>query len=375
MVMEDHKSISNIDPAYWFALLRTPVFQRRSLTRLLETFIHPEDIFRAGPRALSGFGLSAKALEYLEHPDWPAVVSDMEWLAKPGNHLITIRDDAYPVLLKEIHDPPPALHLSGDPAVLNHTQISIVGSRRPSPDGRRIARKFARGLANLGITITSGLAMGLDSEAHKGALQAGMKTVAVLGNGLDFIYPAWNRELAASITANGAVISEFPLGSRPLRTNFPLRNRIISGLSVGTIVVEAALKSGSLITARCAMEQGREVFAVPGSIYNTTSHGCHYLIREGAKLIECIDDVLEEIRPLSALLTRENRLPEENDKKIKMLDADCKLLLDNIGKRPVTIDILVEETGLPVNSVASALLALEMEGLIDSLPGGEYTRR
>lgn len=366
---------SNNDPTYWFALLRAPVLRRRSLTQLLEVFKTPENIFRAGPRELCGCGLSGKALEFLENPDWAAVETDLEWLAKPNNHLITLPDDAYPVLLKQIHDPPPALYLSGDPAVLNCMQISIIGSRRPSPDGRRIARNFARDLAHLGITITSGLASGLDSEAHKGALQAGMKTIAVLGSGLDIIYPPWNGDLAASIIANGALISEFPLGSRPLRANFPLRNRIISGLSLGTIVVEAALKSGSLITARCALEQGREVFAVPGSIYNKTSHGCHYLIHEGAKLIECVDDVLEEIGPLTALLSRERRLPVENDKKLKMLDADCKLLLDNIGKRPVTIDVLVEETGLPVNSIAAALLALEMEGLIDSLPGGEFTRR
>ena len=374
MIREDHK-YSNNDPAYWFALLRTPVLRRGSLTRLVDVFKRPAEIFRANSRELSHFGLGEKTLEYLRNPDWSAVEFDLEWLARPDNHLVTIRDDNYPALLKQIHDPPPAIYLRGEPEVLTRKQISIIGSRRPSPDGRRIARNFARDLADLGITITSGLASGLDSEAHKGALQAGGKTVAVLGSGLDNIYPPWNGELAASISANGALISEFPLGTRPLRANFPLRNRIISGLSLGTIVVEAALKSGSLITARCAAEQGREVFAVPGSIYSKTSQGCHHLIREGAKLIECVDDVLDEIGSLAALLSRDRRLPAENGKKIKMLDADCKLLLDNIGKRPVTIDILVEETGLPVNSVAAAVLALEMEGLIDSLPGGEFTRR
>jgi DNA processing protein len=374
MIREDHKHLSRDDPAYWFALLRAPILRRRNLSLLLAAFKSPENIFRASPRELSGFDLGARVLEYFRHPDWPAVDADLEWLAVPGNHLVTMLDGSYPDRLKQIADPPPACYVRGDPAVLNSLQISIVGSRRPSVDGRRIARNFAGQLAGLGITITSGLAAGLDSEAHKGALQAGKPTVAVLGSGIDIIYPPGNRDLAASIIDHGAVISEFPLGYRPLPVNFPLRNRIISGLSLGTIVIEAALNSGSLITAHCAMEQCREVFAVPGSIYNHLSRGCHALIREGAKLVECVDDVLEEIRPLAALASTDRQLPDTENKKIKMLDADCKLLLDNIGKRPVTIDTLVEDTGLPVKSIATALITLEMAGLVDSLPGGEFTR-
>ena len=375
MIREDHMLSTRIDPAYWFALLRAPILQRLTLTRLLQVFHTPDNIFRASPSELSGFALGRKALEYFRAPDWSAVDTDLKWLNLPGNHLVTIQDELYPYLLKQIHDPPPACYLSGDPAILSSPQISIVGSRRPSADGRRIARDLARQLAQLGITITSGLAAGLDSEAHKAALQAGSPTVAVLGSGIDIIYPRGNRELAASIINHGAVISEFPLGCRPLPINFPLRNRIISGLSLGTLVVEAALKSGSLITARLAMEHCREVFAVPGSIYSHLSHGCHALIRDGAKLVECVDDVLEEITPLAMLASAGRQLPEPDNKKIKMLDADCKLLLDNIGKRPVTIDTLVEYTGLPAKSVAAVLLTLEMAGLVDSLPGGEFTRR
>ena len=373
--MEDQTQFSRVDPAYWFALLRAPVVRRITLTRLLEVFDTPENIFRASTRDLKDAGLKKKLLEYFRDPDWSAVDADLKWLEISGNHLITIRDEDYPELLKQIHDPPPACYLRGDRAVLNSLQISIVGSRRPSADGRRTARGLACQLAELGITITSGLAAGLDSEAHKGALQAGKPTVAVLGSGINIIYPRGNRDLAASIINHGAVISEFPLGYRPLPINFPLRNRIISGLSVGIIVVEAALKSGSLITARLAMEHCREVFAVPGSIYNHMSRGCHALIRDGAKLVEGVDDVLQEIGPLAALVSSDRQLPEAENKKIKMLDADCKLLLDNIGRRPVTIDMLVEVTGLPASSTAAALLRLEMEGFVDSLPGGEFTRR
>lgn len=363
------------DPAYWFALLRAPCHRRHQLTALLKKFHSPEKIFHASKQELSACGLGGKTLEYFHNPDWTGVESDLKWLEESGNFLITIEDEYYPGLLKQIYDPPPAYCLRGDPASLNRIQLSIVGSRRPSADGRRIARSFSTQLAELGFTITSGLATGLDSEAHRGALKAGKKTVAVLGSGVDYIYPASNKGLAEMIMDSGAVISEFPLGSTPLPVNFPQRNRIISGLSPGTIVIEAALKSGSLITARCAVEQGREVFAVPGSIYNRQSRGCHFLIREGAKLVECVDDILEELGPLSIMSAPERQVPDDGIKKIKKLDADCKLLLDNIGKHPVTVDMLVEETGMSVVSVTMALLTLELEGLVDSVPGGEYTRR
>lgn len=375
MIREDPEQSSRRDPAYWFALLRAPVLRRVTLNELLEAFVNPENMFNASPGELSDMGLKGKLLDYFKNPDWSAVETDLRWLAVPGNHLVTIRDVAYPYLLKQIHDPPPAFFVCGDLAVLSSPQLSIVGSRRPSSDGRRIARELARQLVGIGFTITSGLATGLDTEAHKGALHAGGPTVAVLGSGIDIIYPPRNRKLATSIVDRGAVISEFPLGYRPIPVNFPLRNRIISGLSVGTVVVEAALKSGSLITARCALEQCREVFAVPGSIYSHLSRGCHALIREGAKLVECVDDILEEVAPLAVRGSAGRCLPEAENKKIKMLDADSKLLLDNIGKRPVTIDTLVEDTGLPVQSISAILLTLEIEGLIESLPGGEFNRR
>ena len=363
------------DLAYWFAILRVPGMQVEILRRLLANFESLANIFSVNGDIFSEFGLQRKIIPYLQHPDWSKVEKDLAWILAPTNHLITYFDKRYPVLLREIHNPPIALYLSGDPEVLATLQISIVGSRRPSPDGRRNARDFAAGLAGLGVTVTSGLATGLDSEAHKGALAVDGKTIAVLGSGLDQIYPKSNVHLARLIIEKkGSVISELPPDSSPLPMHFPLRNRIISGLSLGTLVVEAAINSGSLITARMAMEQGREVFAIPGSIHNPLTRGCHSLIRQGAKLTDNINDILEEIGPLAYLVSKGGQSQHEDDKKIKELDELGKLLLDNIGNRPVPIDSLVELTALPVPLIAAQLLKLELAGLIVSMPGGTYAR-
>jgi len=363
------------DLAYWFAILRVPGMQVEILHRLLANFGSLADIFSAERDIYTDFGLQRKIVPYLRHPAWDKVEKDLAWSRAPANHLITYFDKRYPALLREIHNPPIALYLSGDPDVLASLQISIVGSRRPSPDGRRNARDFAAGLAGLGLTVTSGLATGLDSEAHKGSLAVDGKTIAVLGSGLEQIYPKSNLQLARQIIEKkGAVISELPPDSSPLPMHFPQRNRIISGLSLGTLVVEATINSGSLITARMAMEQGREVFAIPGSIHNPLTRGCHSLIRQGAKLADNINDILEEIGPLAYLVCRGGQSQHEDDKKIKGLDELGKLLLDNIGNRPVPIDSLVELTALPVASVSAHLLKLELAGLIISMPGGTYAR-
>ncbi|MGH8245138.1 MAG: DNA-processing protein DprA, partial [Gammaproteobacteria bacterium] len=326
-------------------------------------------------RALHSAGVTESALKYYRTPDWAGVEEDLLWLEQPGNSLVTIRDERYPGLLSQIPDPPIALCVRGEPAVLKSVQMAIVGSRNPTPGGRRTAHRFAHSLAVQGLTITSGLAIGIDSCAHEGALDAKGLTAAVLGNGPDSVYPRQNQRLADRVAESGAVVSEFPTGYRALAANFPRRNRIISGLSVGTLVVEAAKRSGSLITARHALEQGREVFAVPGSIQNPMVRGCHELIRQGAGLVECNEDILEEIGHLVAVVSGDSRESEAAGAEDEGLDGTSRLLLDNIGYEPVHVDSLIESANLPAGVTVSALSSLEIAGLIESLPGGSYIRR
>jgi len=358
----------------WFALLRAPAGVNETLRALLSQLGTAVQIFDADRKFLSEFGLHQKTIDYLQNPPWEKVEKDLLWYQSPGSHLITCTHQHYPPLLKEIYDPPLALYLRGDPDVLCSLQIGVVGSRRPTPDGRRNTRELAGQLARLGVTVTSGLASGLDSEAHQAALVAGGRTVAVLGSGLNIIYPAKNRKLAQMVIENGALISELPPDYGPRPVNFPRRNRIISGLSVGTLVVEATARSGSLITARLAAEQGREVFAVPGSIHNPLSVGCHDLIREGAKLVENVEDILEEIGPLAHITVNTRQDHHGDVKKIKELDESSKLLLDNIGSQPVSIDFLVAETHMAANFISARLLNMELSGVIESVPGGKYKR-
>jgi DNA processing protein len=373
MIKEEQSQ--NKDLPYWLALLRTPALGPRTLGKLLKTAVGPASIFELPEKALIEAGLKGRSINFLQNPPWPMIESDLLWLEQEGNHLITFADQHYPELLKQIYDPPFALFVRGNPEVLSSIQLGIVGSRNPTTDGRRMARDFSRQLAAVGLTITSGLALGIDCCSHLGALDANGQTIAVLGNGLNSIYPKSNSQLAESIIENGALVSELPLDYRPLPANFPRRNRIISGVSTGVLVVEAALKSGSLITARCAMEQGRDVFAIPGSIHNPLTRGCHSLIREGAKLVEQLQDIIEEIGPLAAASVTTDTQLVKTQQLIKGLDADTKLLLDNIGYRPVNVDYLVGVTGLTVNIISRTLLNLELQGLIESLPGGGCIRK
>ena len=359
---------------YWLALMRAPVSRVRILHDLLSEFESPGRIFNCSREHLLNSGIQHKLLDYLEHPDWDGVADDLDWLQSPVNHFITFFDSDYPDLLKEIYDPPLALFVAGDRSVLKSCQISIVGSRRPTVDGKRNARDFAAGLARLGVTITSGMATGLDSEAHQGALDENGRTIAVLGSGLKCIYPPGNKRLAQRIKENGAIISEFPPERQPVPMNFPRRNRIISGLSTGTLVVEAALKSGTLITAGYALEQGREVFAIPGSIHNQLARGCNGLIRQGAKLVQNIDDILEEIGPLRHLTGNSGQDYSRDGKKIKGLDECSILLLDYIGSRPVSIDFLVAETRFTASEILVELMKMELAGIVQSLPGGNFVR-
>ena len=357
----------------WLALRRLPGVGTRTQFDLLEHFGSIEAIFSASrgqlEKALVGKNEAIDAL--LAGPDENVLKSDLEWLSEPGHHLMTWSDPDYPALLREIPDPPLVLYIAGERPLLSAQQLAIVGSRNPTPMGRENARAFAKILAGAGLAITSGMALGVDSAAHRGALEAGGKTIAVAGTGLDRVYPARHRDLAHEIVKHGALVSEFPLGTPPLPENFPVRNRIISGLSLGTLVVEAALQSGSLITARMANEQGREVFAIPGSIHAPQSRGCHALIRQGAKLVETAQDILEELGPLAGVALQ---AAHENTPPGLRLDSTMKTLLEHIGHDPVSIDTLIERCGLTADAVSSMLLQMELNGLVSNCPGGKVQR-
>jgi DNA processing protein len=257
---------------------------------------------------------------------------------------------------------------------LQSPQLAIVGSRNPTPNGRITAQDFARHLADVGLTITSGLALGIDAASHLGALESDGYTIAVMGTGLDRVYPARNRDLAHAVAERGALVSEYPLGTTPRPENFPRRNRIISGLSMGTLVVEAALQSGSLTTAHHAVEQGREVFAIPGSIHNPLSRGCHRLIREGAKLVETAEDILSELSALNQALNSPPKTLEKHYDTSESLDQEYERLLDTMGFAPTPVDQLVSLSGLTAEEVSSMLLILELQGYVGSSPGGLYIR-
>lgn len=356
--------------ACWIALQRVPGLGPVTITKLLTQYGSPQQILRQ-PGKVSG--LNEKVQAGLREPDWQQVESDMAWLDHEHRHLITIEDSRYPPLLREISDPPVMLYVQGDVSLLSQWQLAVVGSRNPSPSGRNTAYDFSRYLAAGGLSITSGLASGIDGAAHQGALAGGGKTIAVVATGLDRVYPAQHRQLAHQIVELGAMVSEYPLGTSPRPELFPRRNRIISGLSLGTLIVEAALKSGSLITARMAMEQAREVFAIPGSIHNPLSRGCHQLIREGAKLVETADDILEELGALAGVSAPESEM-EQAESCSHEKDGDYRILFEHLGFDPIPIDKLIENSGLTADAVSSMLLLLELEGEVASLPGGRYVR-
>ncbi len=330
------------------------------------------------PAALRALGLRGPAIAGLCAPDLSLLDSDLRDVERLGLHLLPASDPAYPPRLAEISNAPHLLWLRGDVGVLSRPQLAVVGSRHPTAGGRRTAREFAHHFASAGLAITSGLALGIDAASHDGALLARGRTIAVLGTGLDACYPPENAPLAARIVECGAgtLVSEFPPRTVPRRANFPQRNRLISGLALGVLVVEAARSSGSLSTARWAADQGRDVFAVPGSIHSPLSKGCHELIRQGAKLVERAEDVLAEFRSvlsqqslatlsLAGVGPRDGAWP---------LDNPGEILLDALGFEPTSVDALLDSTGLSSESVASLLLILELEGRIESLPGGHYIR-
>lgn len=360
-------------------LLRAPALSGAHLSALLATHGNAAAILDAGVTAWHEAGLSSRCCDFLAGAPASLVAADRAWLDTADHHLIMLGSAQYPVLLAELADAPLGLFVSGQPALLQTPQLAMVGSRNPTPYGRELAEAFARHLSTCGLCITSGLAAGIDAASHRGALAGSGATLAVLGTGVDVIYPRSSAALAAEIVQRGALVSEFPPGTPPRKQHFPQRNRLISGLSLGTVVVEAALHSGSLITARLAGEQGREVFALPGSVHNPLAKGCHLLIRQGAKLVDCAEDILSELGPLAASLGHA-ALPE-NSKLIDSqgfsqarLDKDYKILLDALGFEPQSVDQLVVRSGLKADAVASMLLILELEGYIESYPGGMYLR-
>jgi DNA processing protein len=312
------------------------------------------------------------ALRYLSAPDESELLSDLSWADSSGARVLLCTDPEYPPQLAHAAGAPPVLFVRGCVAALSSPQLAIVGARHASAWGCRTAREFAAALTHAHLTITSGLAMGIDAASHEGALCADGLTLAVFGTGLDSIYPAANTRLAARILERGAWVSEFPPRTPPLAQNFPRRNRIISGLSLGVLVVEAARRSGSLITGRWAAEQGREVFAIPGSIHNPLARGCHKLIRQGATLVEEVADVLSELQltPPEQGVTQRAAIARAPS----ALDKEYEMLLDALGFEPATIDVLATRTGLPSGSIASMLLILELAGCVTALPGGRYDR-
>ena len=357
----------------WLVLLRASGLSPLKTKPLLEHYGSAQRILDASASELRPFGLDNKTISAIQNPSDDCCQLDIDWLEQKNHHIIAYDDKRYPQQLKNISDPPVVLYVWGDPDFLNQPQLAVVGSRTPTALGKKTAFDFSSHLSQSGITITSGLARGIDGACHEGALKGLAGTLALVAHGLDIIYPAEHKPLAEAISHNGAVVSEVPIGTAPHKGLFPKRNRIISGLSLGTLVVEAALKSGSLITARLALEQGREVFAIPGSIHNPLAKGCHQLIRQGAKLVETSDDILEELFP--HLSGQKNILPV--DKKTtnpeQRLDPDHQKLLKCLAYDPLSVDEIVNQSGFSAAEVASMLLIMELEGSVVSQTG-RYTR-
>jgi len=346
----------------WLRLALAPGVGNTSLIRLLTAFGSPEAVLASGRTALAAHLSRAQCDALLADPDAAQLDAAHAWLAQPGNSLMTLADADYPKTLLEIADPPAMLYCKGRRSLLSQPCLGVVGSRNATPQGVRDAEAFAQTLSDAGLTIVSGLALGIDAAAHRGGLAGAGSSVAIIGTGLDRIYPARNKALAHRLAENGLIVSEFALGTPPLPGHFPRRNRLISGLSRGVLVVEAAPNSGSLITARVATEQGREVFAIPGSIHSPLSRGCHALIKQGAKLVESAADILDE-------LAWQQRLTPP-----ALREAPSDPVLDALDGAPTTPDTLAQRTGLTLDALSAKLLTLELDGRIASLPGGRYQK-
>ena len=357
--------------AAWIRLVLTPGIGIRTAHKMLTAYGLPQNIFMTSYRELQRI-VSPQIADAIYAPVPEAVSEQVEktqkWLEEPGNSILTLSDADYPKLLLEIPDPPLMLYVKGRKELLSLPSVAIVGSRNATAQGRVDAQEFASSLSASGLTIVSGLALGIDAAAHRGGLQGKGSTIAVVGTGADIVYPSRNRELAHEIAEKGCIISEFPLGTGPLASNFPRRNRVISGLSGGILVVEAAARSGSLITAKTAIDQGRDVFAIPGSIHSPLSRGCHELIRQGAKLVETSQDVLEELKHYNGVHASSGAEIQAESSSLK------EDILSQMGFDPVDADTLCERCEIDAASLNVELLNLELAGEVESLAGGFYRR-
>lgn len=347
----------------WLALSLTRGLGGESARRLLKEFGSPDAVFTASISSLKSVVKTDVAAEISKGIADDAIAPALVWLGDNNNHIVTLADSDYPQALLNIPDPPLLLYVKGRLDLLNRSSLAVVGSRSATPQGINNAEAFAKSLSDAGLCIISGMAHGIDAAAHRGALRGQGGSIAIIGTGLDIVYPAANRELAHALAQQGALVSEFPLGTPPLAANFPRRNRLISGMSLGCLVVEASLQSGSLITARLALEQGRDVFAIPGSIHAPQSKGCHALLKQGAKLVETAQDILEELGGMI-----ETPAPSSGSE-----GAD-PLLLEHLGFDPVDVDTLSLRCGLTIAELSAMLLTLELSGRICVLPGGLYQR-
>ncbi len=347
----------------WLALSLTRGLGGENARRLLKEFGSPDAVFTASISSLKSVVNTDVAAEISRGIDEDAVGPALVWLEDGNNHIVTLADIDYPQALLNIPDPPLLLYVKGRLDLLNRSALAVVGSRSATPQGINNAEAFAKSLSDAGLCIISGLAHGIDAAAHRGALRGQGGSVAIVGTGLDIVYPAANRELAHALAQQGTLVSEFPLATPPLAANFPRRNRLISGMSLGCLVVEASLQSGSLITARLALEQGRDVFAIPGSIHAPQSKGCHALLKQGAKLVETAQDILEELGGVIEIPAPAS-VPE---------DAG-HALLEHLGFDPVDVDTLSLRCGLTIAELSAMLLTLELSGHICVLPGGLYQR-
>lgn len=346
--------------ALWLALNKAHGIGPRKFTAILQHFPDLAAFFNLPKKELRELNLTDKTIDSIINPDWKTIEEETKWSKQEHQHIILLHDPNYPTLLKQIPDPPPILYAKGNIDLLNQPQMAIVGARRASQGGNQTAYNYAKALGENGLVITSGLALGIDTASHLGALKNNQPTIAVLGTGMGHIYPRQNHAIFNQISLKGLIISEFAIKKGPRSENFPRRNRIISGLSQGILVIEAALKSGSLITARYALEQGRDVFAVPGSIHDSLAKGCHKLIKEGAKLVENISDILPELPPMG-------ELPAQ---RLETLEQSEQILLNHIDFHPTATNIIIGRSTSETKIVTGNLIRLELKGYIMATPGG-----
>jgi DNA processing protein len=376
MQLNQPADIQHSDVAQWLGLNQTPGLGNAALCQLLTKFGSPAAIYNASISQLREVVDAEIARKISQGVDIDAITPTLDWLKKDYAHIVTLADSEYPKKLLEINNPPAVLYAIGHLHWLNHPSIAMVGSRSATPQGEKNAENFAQSLCELGLCVVSGMALGIDGAAHRGALKANGATIAVVGTGLDIVYPARHRDLAHKITERGLIISEFPLGTPSKAQNFPRRNRLISGLSLGCLVVEANIDSGSLITARLATEQGREVFAIPGSIHSPVAKGCHLLIKQGAKLVENTLDILEEIKNLLPITKPSNSpngligpIAESTESA-----PEVNTVLALMGFDAINFETMLTLSGLTTEALSAMLMVLELDGKITVLAGNKYQR-